>query len=67
MSSVVLKNLVKSYDGKKNIIDKLNEDLKKEPDPMKQASIIAEMMKIRGVKNNDWRNQNIWTKKRRIN
>ena len=42
-----------NYYYKKNIIDKLNEDLKKEPDPMKQASIIAEMMKIRGVKNND--------------
>ena len=42
-----------NYYYKKNIIDKLNEDLKKETDPMKQASIIAEMMKIRGVKNND--------------
>ena len=28
MSSVVLKNLVKSYDGKKNIIDNINLEIK---------------------------------------
>ena len=42
-----------NYYYQKNIIDKLKEDLKKETDPMKQAGIISEMMRIRGVKNND--------------
>lgn len=37
----------------KNIIDKLKVNLQKETDPMKQALIISEMMKIRGVKEND--------------
>ena len=51
----------------KNIIDKLKQDLKKEMDPMKQANILKEIMKIRGVKTSDWRNKNFWRKKRRIN
>ena len=38
---------------KKNIIDKLKLDLKKETDPMKQANILKEIMKIRGVKTSD--------------
>lgn len=38
---------------KKNIIDKLKLDLSKEPDPMKQANILKEIMKIRGVKTSD--------------
>lgn len=38
---------------KKNIIDKLKLDLTKEPDPMKQANILKEIMKIRGVKTSD--------------
>ena len=42
-----------NYYYKKNIIDKLKVDLQKETDPMKQALIISEMMKIRGVKEND--------------
>ena len=42
-----------NYYYKKNIIDQLKIDLQKETDPMKQASIINEMMKIRGVKIND--------------
>ncbi len=42
-----------NYYYKKNIIDKLKADLQKETDPMKQALIISEMMKIRGVKEND--------------
>lgn len=42
-----------NYYDKKNIIDKLKVNLQKETDPMKQALIISEMMKIRGVKEND--------------
>ena len=42
-----------NYYYKKNIIDKLKVNLQKETDPMKQALIISEMMKIRGVKEND--------------
>ena len=38
---------------KKNIIDKLKLDLSKEIDPMKQANILKEIMKIRGVKTSD--------------
>ena len=38
---------------KKNIIDKLKSDLNKEMDPMKQANILKEIMKIRGVKTSD--------------
>lgn len=38
---------------KKSIIDKLKLDLSKEPDPMKQANILKEIMKIRGVKTSD--------------
>lgn len=38
---------------KKNIIDKLKLDLTKETDPMKQANILKEIMKIRGVKTSD--------------
>lgn len=38
---------------KKNIIDKLKLDLNKETDPMKQANILKEIMKIRGVKTSD--------------
>lgn len=38
---------------KKNIIDKLKLDLSREPDPMKQANILKEIMKIRGVKTSD--------------
>ena len=38
---------------RKNIIDKLKLDLKKETDPMKQANILNEIMKIRGVKTSD--------------
>ena len=38
---------------RKNIIDKLKLDLKRETDPMKQANILKEMMKIRGVKTSD--------------
>ena len=38
---------------KKNIIDKLKLDLKCETDPMKQANILSEIMKIRGVKTSD--------------
>ena len=38
---------------KKNIIDKLKFDLSKEMDPMKQANILKEIMKIRGVKTSD--------------
>ena len=38
---------------KKNIIDKLKLDLSKEPDPIKQANILKEIMKIRGVKTSD--------------
>lgn len=38
---------------RKNIIDKLKLDLKRETDPMKQATILNEIMKIRGVKTSD--------------
>ena len=38
---------------KKSIIDKLKLDLSREPDPMKQANILNEIMKIRGVKTSD--------------
>lgn len=38
---------------KKSIIDKLKMDLSKETDPMKQANIVKEIMKIRGVKTSD--------------
>jgi len=38
---------------RKNIIDKLKLDLKRETDPMKQANILSEIMKIRGVKTSD--------------
>lgn len=38
---------------KKNIIDKLKLDLTKEIDPLKQANILKEIMKIRGVKTSD--------------
>lgn len=38
---------------KKSIIDQLKIQLTKEPDPMKQASILQEMIKIRGVKKSD--------------
>ncbi len=38
---------------KKNVIDKLKLDLNREPDPMKQANILQEIMKIRGVKTSD--------------
>lgn len=38
---------------KQSIIDKLKLDLSKEPDPMKQANILKEIMKIRGVKTSD--------------
>lgn len=38
---------------KKSIIDKLKLDLNKEPDPMKQANILKEIMKIRGVNTSD--------------
>ena len=38
---------------KKNRIDKLKNDLKKEMNPLKQANILKEIMKIRGVKTSD--------------
>ena len=38
---------------KENIINKLKLDLKKETDPMKQANILNEIMKIRGVNTSD--------------
>jgi len=38
---------------KKNMIDKLKLDLNKETDPLKQANILKEIMKIRGVKTSD--------------
>ena len=38
---------------KKNRIDKLRFDMKNETDPMKQASILMEIMKIRGVRTSD--------------
>ena len=38
---------------KKSIIDKLKLDLSKETDPMKQANILMEIMKIRGVNTSD--------------
>lgn len=38
---------------RKNIIDKLKLELNHEPDPMKQANILKEIMKIRGVKTSD--------------
>lgn len=38
---------------KRSIIDKLKLDLSREPDPMKQANILKEIMKIRGVKTSD--------------
>ena len=38
---------------KKNLIDKLKRDLKNEDNPMKQANILKEIMKIRGVKTSD--------------
>lgn len=38
---------------KKNIINKLKLDLMQETDPMKQANILNEIMKIRGVKTSD--------------
>lgn len=38
---------------KKNIIDKLKLDLSKETNPLKQANILKEIMKIRGVKTSD--------------
>ena len=64
---IINKNLKKEYtieeiedyikcinDGyKKSIIDKLKLDLSKETDPMKQANILMEIMKIRGVKTSD--------------
>ena len=36
-----------------NIINKLKRDLSNEIDPMKQANILKEIMKIRGVKTSD--------------
>ena len=38
---------------KDNIINQLKLDLKKESDPMKQANILSEIMKIRGVNTSD--------------
>jgi len=38
---------------KKNIIEKLRIDMKNETDPMKQANILMEIMKIRGVSTSD--------------
>ena len=38
---------------KKSLIDQLKSDLKKEDNPMKQANILKEIMKIRGVKTSD--------------
>lgn len=38
---------------KLNKIEKLKLELSTEPDPMKQANILTEIMKIRGVNNND--------------
>jgi len=38
---------------KENVINKLKLDLKKETDPMKQANILNEIMKIRGVNASD--------------
>ena len=38
---------------KKSIIDKLKLDLSREPDPIKQANILKEIMKIRGVNTSD--------------
>lgn len=38
---------------KENIINKLKLDLKRETDPMKQANILNEIMKIRGVNTSD--------------
>ena len=38
---------------KKSVIDKLKFDLSQEDDPMKQANILKEIMKIRGVKTSD--------------
>lgn len=38
---------------KKNIIEKLKVDLSKETDPIKQAGILSEMMKVRGVNTSD--------------
>ena len=38
---------------KKNLIDKLKKYLKNEDNPMKQANILKEIMKIRGVKTSD--------------
>ena len=35
---------------KKNKIDKLKDDLKKEKDPLKQAEILSEIMLVKGVK-----------------
>lgn len=46
-----IKCINKSY--KENIIDKLKLDLKKETDPIKQANILNEIMKIRGVNTSD--------------
>ena len=43
---------VNEYD-KKNKIDKLKIDLAKETDPMKQAEILKQIMKIRGVNTSD--------------
>jgi hypothetical protein len=40
--------------------------LKEETDPLKQANILSDIMKLKGV-GNDWRNKNIWYKKKRIN
>lgn len=39
--------------SKKRVIDKLKLDLSREMDPKKQASILKEIMKIRGVKTSD--------------
>ena len=58
-------NLVNSC-PKKMKIESLNKMLKEETDPLKQANILSDIMKLKGV-GNDWRNKNIWYKKKRIN
>ena len=38
---------------KKNLINNIKKDLSKETDPIKQANLLKEIMKIRGVKTSD--------------
>lgn len=46
-------------------IESLNKMLKEETDPLKQANILSDIMKLKGV-GNDWRNKNIWYKKKEL-